>query len=310
MPPHRHLLILCTLLLGIASSAKAQSRAVEVVDLTRRFLVSYDTATARHADPETRWALWRRLYNFAAAPPTPFGDSLARRLLDSAWSRYPAAIETIKKGAAGLSIAPDTALARVLGLLRCGDSVKLRVTVFVGGFEGNALAFGVLDGRSNIAVPVEAGNPARSLLHEFTHAVQRTGCAPFRTGYGGTLAELVVTEGLAMRVVQAALPGHDDEFYTNAAPGWLAMARSRRAGILGGVRAALEDSGAAVWRRFRFGSGASGLPREGYHAGWETVGEMLREGMSLHEIATMDPTEYAGVLRRVINRLQGASHGF
>lgn len=302
MPQRRHLLLLFGLLLGSGSAIEAQSSRVEIVDLTGRFLAFYDSARLRHADPETRFQLWRRLYGFAAVPPGPFGDSLARRLLDSAWTRYPAATATIRKGAAGLGISPDSALARVLGLLRCGESVKIRLTVFVGGFEGNAFAFGVREGRSGIAVPVEAGDPARSLIHEFTHAVQRAGCASFRSGYGGTLAELVVTEGLAMRVVQAALPGHDDEFYTAAAPGWLAEARARRAAILMGVRAAVEDSGADVWGRFTFGSGATGLSREAYYAGWEAVGEMLREGMSLHEIATLNPAEYASVLRRVIDK--------
>ena len=305
----RHSLLICVVLLfGLASSAQAQSARVEIVDLTSRFLAFYDSATARHADPDTRWQMWRRLYGFAAVPPGPFGDSLARRLLDSAWTKYSAALETIRKGPAALAISPDTALARVLGLLKCGDSVKLRVTVFVGGFEGNAFAFGVSDGRSNLAVPVEAGDPERSLIHEFTHAVQRAGCAPFGAPRSGLLAELVVTEGLAMRVVQAALPGHDDEFYTTAAPGWLAAARERRAAVLAGVRAALEDSGNAAWNRFTFGRGATGLPREAYYAGWETVGEMLREGMSLHDIATLNPTEYVGVLRRVIDTLSVSSH--
>jgi hypothetical protein len=302
MPRRHDLLVWLALLLGGASHARAQAARVEIVDLTGRFLAFYDSANRRHADPDTRFQLWRRLYGFAAVPPGPFGDSLARRLLDSAWGRYPAALEIIRKGPAGLGIAPDTALARVLGLLQCGASVKLRVTVFVGGFEGNAFAYGVSDGRSNIAVPVEAGHPGRSLLHEFTHAVQRAGCAPFRSGRGGPLAELVVTEGLAMRVVQAALPGHDDEFYTAAAPGWLAAARARRAEILAGVGAALADTGGAVWNRFTFGTGATGLSREAYYAGWELVGELLREGMTLHEVATLNPAEYVGVLRRLIDR--------
>ena len=83
--------------------------------------------------------------------------------------------------------------------------------------------------------------------------------------------------------------------------------QSRRAAILAGVRASLEDGGAVVWRRFTFGGGATGLSREAYYAGWETVGELLREGMSFHEIATLNPADYAGVLRRVIDRLANAA---
>src|SRR5690242_1222953 len=161
MSSNSSLFLLWILQLGLGLPGRAQSGGrVEIVDLTGRFLAFYDSATARHADPDQRWQLWRRLYNFAAVPPTPFGDSLARHLLDSAWTKYRAALPTIERGPAGLGISPDSGLERVLGLLKCGDSVKLRVTVFVGGFEGNAFAFGVTNDRSNIAIPVEAGNPA------------------------------------------------------------------------------------------------------------------------------------------------------
>jgi hypothetical protein len=308
MSRNRSLLLWWILQLGLGLPSRAQSGGrVEIVDLTGRFLAFYDSATARHADPDLRWQLWRRLYNFAAAPPTPFGDSLARQLLDSAWTKYPAALATIEQGPAGLGISPDSGLERVLGLLKCGDSVKVRVTVFVGDFEGNAFAAGVTNGRSNIAIPVEAGNHVRSLIHEFTHAVHRAGCAPFRPGHGGSLAELVVTEGLAMHVVQAALPGYDDEFYTAAAPGWLAAARTRRTEILAGVRAHLNDSSPDVWRRFTYGKGVTGLSREAYYAGWEVVGAMLRDGRSLHEIATLRPSEYATVVGGVIDNLVASS---
>jgi hypothetical protein len=275
---------------------------VEIVDLTQRFLVFYDSAMAQGADSGSRWELWRRLYGFAAVPPTPFGDSLKRRLLEGAWSRYPAALPTIRKGVVGLGVSPDSVLQRVVTLLGCGDTVKVRLTIFVGGFEGNAFAFGVRDGRSNIAVPVEAGNPTLSMIHEFTHAVHRSGCAPFRTGYGQSLAELVVTEGLAMRVVQQALPGHSDAFYIVSTPDWLAEARSRRAAILTGIGAHLSDSGPNIVQRFTFGTGSTGLSREAYYAGWEIVGAMMeRLGMSLHAIATTNPIDYPRLVQQAID---------
>ena len=285
---------------GPPMTAEPQSR-VEVVDLTGRFLAFYDSATARPLDADTRWQLWQRLYHFAAVPPTPFGDSLARRLFDSAWARYPSALPQIRKGVSGLGVSPSNALQRVVALLKCGDTVKVRVTVFVGGFEGNAFAFGVRNGWYGIAVPVEAGNPGRSMIHELAHAVHRGGCAPFRTGYGQSLAELVVTEGLAMRVVQRVLPGHNAEFYTVAAPGWLTKARARRPEILAGIVAHLTDTGSAVVQRYTFGNGASGLSREAYYGGWEIVGAMLdRLGMSLHDIAVVNPRDYPDLVRRAI----------
>lgn len=242
----------------------------------------YDSATAQSLDADARWELWRRQYGFAATPPTPFGDSLARRLLDSAWSRYPAARPKIRQGAAGLGVFPDSALRRVVALLGCGDTVRVRLTVFVGGFEANAFAYGVHNGRYGIALPVEAGNPSRSLIHELTHAVHHGGCARFAGESGQSVAELVVTEGLAMHVVARTLPGYDAEFYTAAAPGWLAAARARRAAILHGIGEHLTDRGPAAVQRFTFGEGTTGLHREGYYA---RVGARRRHAGSVAHVA-------------------------
>jgi len=280
------------------------SANITVVDLTPKFLAFYDSARILNADPDQRWQLWRQLYNFAAVPPTAFGDELARRLLDSAWVRYPAAISVIRRGAQGLGVSPDTVLREVITLLGCGNHVRVRLTVFVGGFEGNAFAFRAPDGMPSIALPAEAGDPARSMIHEFTHAAHRGGCATFKSGYGGSLGELVVTEGLAMRVVERLLPGHDANYYTNAAPGWLEAAGARRDSILRGVRERLEDRGDSTWERFTFGTGVAGLRREAYYVGWEVVGAMLtRMHMSFHSVATTPPAQYSDLVRQVIDSL-------
>jgi hypothetical protein len=62
---------------------------LEVVDLTPRFLAFYEAAQAVDTDADVRWRLWQEHYGFAAVPPTPDGQALARRLLDEAWTAYP-----------------------------------------------------------------------------------------------------------------------------------------------------------------------------------------------------------------------------
>jgi hypothetical protein len=47
---------------------------------------------------------------------------------------------------------------------------------------------------------------------------------------------------------------------------------------------------AAAVQRFTFGEGTTGLSREAYYAGWEIVGELIRSGMSFHDIATTPPS--------------------
>ncbi len=277
---------------------------VSLVDLSGKFLAFYDSASARPLDAGARWALWKRLYGFAAVPPTPFGDTLARRLLDGAWDRYPAALPRIRQGAAALGFAPDSVLDRVVRLLGCGGDTRVRLIAFVGGFEANAFAFSGQDGVPSIALPLEAGDPLRSATHEFTHAVQRSaGCAHMTSGYGQSLAELVASEGIAMRAVERLVPGHSTPYYLAATQPWFDSATARRTPILQGVREHLADAGAATAQRFTFGPGTTGLHREAYYAGWEVIGALLRSGISLHEIAT---TPSAGIPALVARGIDAA----
>ncbi|MGH7652779.1 MAG: DUF2268 domain-containing putative Zn-dependent protease [Gemmatimonadaceae bacterium] len=287
--------------------ARANSQTVDVVDLSPKFLAFYHSAVARHLDPDARWALWKRTYDFAAVPPTPFGDSLARRLLDSAWSRYPDSLSRIRRGVAALGVSPTVELQRVIALLGCGAGTKARIVAFVGGFENNAFAYSSKDGRPTVALPIEAGDAKRSVDHEFTHAVHRSsGCANIVRGYDQSLAELVVSEGLAMRVVQALVPGQPDIYYVNGRQEWFDSAQAHQTAILRGVREHLTEAGVPVVQRFTFGNGTTGLGREGYYAGWVIVGALLQHGISFHEIATTHPDKIPALLLRGMDFLVSA----
>ena len=120
-------------------SSRGPALSVEVVDLTPRFFKFYETATAEKADPEQRWQLWQKLYGFAAVPPTPEGKTMARTLLDKAWSQYPKVIARIRQGAAILKPSLQSTLESVAKLLHGTQyPIKVRVIVFVGGLENNA----------------------------------------------------------------------------------------------------------------------------------------------------------------------------
>lgn len=274
--------------------------AVSVVDLSPKFLIFYDSAVASSLDPDARWALWKRRYGFAAVPPTPFGDSLARRLVDSAWPRYAAALPTIRRGGASFGFSADSILRTVTRLLGCGQHTRIRLIAFVGAFDENAFTF-TQDGVASIAVPLEAGDARRSVVHEFTHAVHRSsGCADVKSGYGQSLAELVVSEGVAMRAVEQLLPGHPATYYIVATQGWLDSATARRPAILRGIGEHVAEAGNATAQRFTFGGGTTGLQREAYYAGWEIVGALLRSNMSLHDIAMTPADQLPALIRRGI----------
>jgi hypothetical protein len=262
---------------------------IELVDLTPRFLDFFEAAREVE-DPDRRWEIWRERYGFAAVPPTPAGQEMARRLLDEAWPRYPAILAQVRAGAGAMVPGPRAILAAVAALLGLDRPLTVRVVAFVGGFENNAFAT-VRDGIPVVNLPIEQSAELRALVlpHEFTHAVHL-----MVAGLPGTwerpLAQVVVEEGLATRVTAALVPGRPDADYLtfpgrDGGDAWLAACRERERAILAGLRPFLSDADGATVARFTFGSGTTGLEREAYYAGWAVVGHLHGSGHALAELA-------------------------
>src|SRR6516164_5028800 len=72
---------------------------LSVRDLSPKFLAFCEQAVKEKASGDARWELWKKMYHFAAVPPTPEGDKMARDLLDRAWDGYPSVLEQIRLGA-------------------------------------------------------------------------------------------------------------------------------------------------------------------------------------------------------------------
>jgi hypothetical protein len=71
---------------------------LEIADKSQSFLQFYAAASQPGVDEAERWALWQKMYHFAAVPPTPEGERMARSMLDKAWPRYAAAMPVIRSG--------------------------------------------------------------------------------------------------------------------------------------------------------------------------------------------------------------------
>jgi hypothetical protein len=271
---------------------------VEIVDLTPRFLDFYHAAA--DADPETRWTIWSERYGFAAVPPTPEGMRIARTLLDQAWPRYADALPLIRRGAAAIEPPPLTMLRTVAGLLELEGPFELQLVVFVGAFDGNAFTAGQ-DDQPVVAVPVEMDAAERALVlaHEMTHAVHLV-TAGLSGGWERSIAETIVQEGLAMHVTKAVAPGRDDRAYIEHSPGWYDAGMAGAGAILEGLLPELDKSDSDTVFRFTMGSGATGLEREAYLAGWLVVGEWLTRGQSLAEIARIPADAMSGVVRETM----------
>jgi hypothetical protein len=284
--------------------------SLEVKDLTPKFLNFYDAAVAEKADPERRWQLWQQYYGFAAVPPTPQGQVMARKMLDEAWPNYPKVIDQIRAGAAGMRPEPLPILKEVAQFLQLTSPIKIKLVVYVGMMEGNAFSAGLKDGYQIVCIPVEMAPEQRELvlIHELTHAVHIT-AAGLSGAWTRSIAQTMLQEGLAVSTAQALRPGHKPESYIEFSPGWLAKCEGKRREILAGIRPSLTDNSSDAVTKFTVGSGTTGLEREAYYAGWLVVERMVKDGMTLAQIAHVPEGEVAANVDRAIRSLQSEAAG-
>ena len=274
-----------------------------IKDLTPKFLKFYDEAIREKASPERRWELWKKDYDFAAVPPTPEGEEIAKKLLKDAWPKYPTVLDRIRKGAVGLTPDPHEIIRSVAQLLQPTKPVNVTLLVYVGGFEENAFT-AAQDGKIMTAIPIEDDPNGRTfrMTHELTHAVHIS-MGSFSGGWIRTVGTTVLTEGLAMRVTQKLIPGRSEAVYVETRPGWFAEATKLRPAILKDVRRALDSDKSEDVMRFTMGKGPSGLEREAYYAGWLVVGYWLDHGMTFAEIARIPEAEMPQRVEEAIEKL-------
>ncbi len=296
---------LAPLVLLCLTGADAPRVSITVKDLTPRFLTFYRAATVAHANADERFSLWKRDYGFAAVPPTPQGDAIARKLLDDAWPKYPAVLNRIDKGATGIEPSPEVTLERVAALLRPTAPVNLTLVAYVGALEGNAFTVGD-KGKATVAIPVEESPLERGpvMAHEFTHAVQIT-MGSNAGGWVRSIGETVLAEGLAMRVAQTLYPDRPAASSVEMAsePGWLKRADAKRTQILTDVRRASASSNSDDVMRFTMGVGPAGINREAYYAGWLVTRYWLDRGRSFADIARIREADASAEVRRAIDAM-------
>lgn len=289
----RSLLSTLTVALVVSSTAaELPPIEVKINDLTPKFLKFYEAAQQENASPDRRWELWKEMYDFAAVPPTPEGEKIARDLLDKAWPRYGGVQEILRGGAANLKPDPEAAVRSIAELLKPEQPVNITVRVYVGAFDENAFTAANSKGVITTSLPLEIGTEprARLMMHELTHAVH-IAMGTFSGGWIRTVGATVVSEGLATRTAHKLSPGEPEAAFVEYTPGWLAAANAKRTEILKSIVPALESDKSEDVMRFTMGTGPNGIEREAYYVGWLVVGHWLDTGMTLAEVARIPEKE-------------------
>lgn len=301
-------LLLLLILLGLLAAKSQPPVTLTVSDLTPKFLKFYHVATTTKADEAQRWDLWTKLYGFAAVPPTPEGQRMARKMLDDAWPRYTSALGTIRKGEENIEPPPGQILRSVAQLLGADVPIRAELLLFVGDFDNNAFTASGRDGIPTVALPVEGTDADMSLTHEFTHVVEAEQ-AGLSLGWERSLAHTIFAEGLAMRATENLHPGLAPKDYVGeTTPNWYARAASKRKEILADVSPHLRQSDSATVMRYTLGQGGAGVEREAYYAGWMVIGDMLQHGWTFPRLARVTDAQMAALVQESLTRLQNASN--
>jgi uncharacterized protein YjaZ len=276
---------------------------LKIVDFSPKFLKFYEKAKSENLQPDARWALWKKMVNFAAVPPTDAGQQLAREMLDNAWSRYPDAMEQISAGAPGMLPRPEDSLKSIVKLLKPVEKSEVTLITFVGAFDNNAFT-SAGSGKIMTALPVEMDQRARKLVtdHELTHAVH-IGIGSISGGWERSIGATVLSEGLAMRVTQELNPDLSDASYVDFTPGWLVKADKKREEIIKGIKPFLFSSDSADVMKFTMGNGTTGIEREAYYVGWIVVKYWMEKGMTLAEIARIPEKEMPNKVAEALDSL-------
>lgn len=274
---------------------------LEIIDYTPRFLAFYERAQGV-ADPAARFALWQEHYGFAAVPPGPRGEAMARSLLDAGWNRYAPNLASIRPGAAVFGTAPIDTLRGVARVLQPDGPLDVDFLVYVGAFEDNAFTIG--GSPPTVAFPVEMSANLRPLIlaHELTHAVHMQ-IAHLSGGWERSIGATLIQEGLAMHVARELVPGRTEAAYTEHQPGWWSRVLARKSDVLRDMLPVLASQDGETVYNYTIGNGPSGFEREGYAAGWWVIEHLRAHGMSLAQIARIGEAEMPAVAERAIREM-------
>lgn len=292
-------------LLLLTSPAFAAGPVLDIDNRVSRFETFYAHAAAKPLDAGERFKLWQKEDGLAAVPPGPDGDAMARKLLDSAWSKYPAlmpkldGLEKTAEATAREMFARDN---EILGT--ADDKIHTRLILYVGQFDNNAFTVPPMDGKpATILMPVENINLKIALAHELTHSIQLQ-LVPVKNSFGAPVGETMFLEGLAMRTSQRAVPGLPDAAYTSMPnePDWMPNCIAKKDAVLKDIVPDLDKSGHEIAMKYTFGQGNNGMQREAYCAAWFVMGRLLDSGKTLPELARIPEDKMVDTIRAAMLR--------
>lgn len=297
---HRLPFCAVALLLLASHPVFAADHVLDIDNRVGKFETFYKDATVKTVGPDARFKLWQKEDGLAAVPPGPDGDAMAHKLLDDAWSRYPAlmpkldGLEKTAEETAREMFAKDN---EILGT--ANDPIRTRLVLYVGQFDNNAFTVPPMEGKpATILMPVENINLKIALAHELAHSIELQ-LVPVKNSFGAPVGETMFLEGLAMRTSQRAVPGLPDAAYTSMPnePDWMPNCVTKKDAVMKAILHDLDNSGREIAMKYTFGKGNTGMQREAYCAAWFVMGKLIDSGKTLPELARVPEDRMVATIR-------------
>jgi len=280
--------------------ASGPEHKLDIVDRTPKFKAFYDQAIAQALTSNARFGLWKKEYGYAAVPPGPEGEAMARKLLDSAWKKYPALLPRLSRLTADAKADAKYAFNRINELYKTQSTpIQTRLILFVGQFDNNAFSIPAMNGKPATTV-MEVDDVAlrTTLAHELAHTVHFQ-LAHVKNGFGAPVGETMFLEGLAMRTAQQVYAGLPETVFTEMPQekGWLKRCYANQERVVSQIAKDLDKSGREVALKYTFGNGNTGMHREAYCAAWIVMGKLLKSGKTLADLARIPEGRMVDAMR-------------
>ncbi len=128
--------------------------------------------------------------------------------------------------------------------------------------------------------------------------------AHVKNGFGAPIGETMFLEGLAMHASQKAVPGLPDKDYVAdvGQRGWMQRCYANKHAVLAEIKPDLDKRGYNVEMKYTYGDGNTGMHREIYCAAWIVVGQMLKSGRTLADMAHVPENRMVETISGAITR--------
>lgn len=174
----------------------------------------------------------------------------------------------------------------------------------MGFFENNAFVAPYDENTLALCLPIENDSKPLEqkmvLIHELTYIVHAK-TSNSNGDWIRPVANIVVREGLAMKVCEKIAFGLEDYQYLTDNKAWFESCKKSHTNIMRGIQPYLDNDDSETIFKFTMGHGTTNHIRKAYYVGWQLFDTLLSNGFSLEKIANIKAKDLVNFVDKALN---------